>query len=144
MFSNYTWSDYGTVTTLVIAGYYLVIAGLYYRTEIKNLMSGKIKFKSKNISDDYTTPGEMDEAEWDELEAVVDELKSSVFDQAGTEVTKEELLLQLSTRVANYGGLRRPACRVAVNQYIVQHAQESCGIAFSEKELDAAWGKLSR
>ncbi|MNK11818.1 hypothetical protein D3C87_298670 [compost metagenome] len=144
MLNNYTWSDYLTAAAILIAGYYLVIGGLYYRTEIKNLLSGKIKFKSRNISEDYTAPGEREEMDFDELEAVVGDLKSSVFDQAGEEVTKSELLTQLKDRVANYGGLRRPAYRVAVNHYIIQHAQESCGVAFSESELDAVWNKLPR
>jgi hypothetical protein len=143
MLSKFTWSDYVAVVAILGGAYYLIIAIRYYRKEMTGILSGKLKFKQK-ISDGYTAPGELEEADFDELEAVVVDLKRSVLEQAGTSATKEQLLLQLKQRLANYDGLRQPAYRVAVNHYIMQHAQEICGVAFSEGELDAAWKTLPR
>lgn len=144
MLNKFTWSDYLSAVAIAVLIYYIVIAALYYRTEIKNIISGKTRLRRKEISDDDTAPGEMDEADFDELEAVVAGLKRSTLEQAGTDVNKDQLLLQLKQRLANYDGLRRPAYRVAVNHYIIQHAKEICGVAFSEEELDAAWKTLPR
>lgn len=144
MLSKFTWSDYLGAMGVLVLIYYVVIAALYYRTEIKNILSGKFKFRTKNISDGNAAPGELEEADFDELEAVVADLKRSTLEQAGLNATKDQLLLQLKQRLASYDGLRRPAFRVAVNNYIIQHSKEICGVAFSERELDAAWDSLPR
>lgn len=144
MLNKFTWSDYlGTVAIAALI-YYLIIAALYYRLEIKNILSGKFKPRTKEISDGSAASDGMDEADFDELEAVVADLKRSTLQQAGTNVNKDQLLLQLKQRLANYDGLRRPASRVAVNHYIIQNAKEICGVAFSEEELDGAWKTLPR
>lgn len=144
MLNKFTWSDYLSAVTIAVLIYYIVIAALYYRAEIKNILSGKFKLKAKEISGDDTAPGEMEEADFDELEAVVAGLKRSTLEQAGADANKDQLLRQLKQQLANYDGLRRPAYRVAVNHYIIQHAKEICGVAFSEEELDAAWKTLPR
>lgn len=145
MLDNYSWSDYITAMAILIAGYYLVIGAIYYRTEVRDLLSGKIKFNRKKIAEHPSTAdeGEYDE-EFERLEAVVGDLKRSVLEQAGKEATKDQLLSQLKKRLANYDGLRRPAYRVAVNNAIIQNSKEICGVVFSEEELDAAWGTLPR
>lgn len=86
----------------------------------------------------------MDMADFDELEAVVADLKRSVLEQAGKETSKNQLLVQLKQRLANYTGLRQPAFRTALNHFIMQNAKEICGVDFTEKELDAAWRELPR
>ena len=144
MLNKFTWSDYLSAVAIAVLIYYMVIAALYYRTEIKDIISGKTRLRRKEISDDDTAPGEMEEADFDELEAVVAGLKRSTLEQAGTDANKDQLLRQLKQQLANYDGLRRPAYRVAVNHYIIQHAKEICGVAFSEEELDAAWKTLPR
>lgn len=144
MLNKFTWSDYLSAVAIAVLIYYMVIAALYYRTEIKDIISGKTRLRRKEISDDDTAPGEMEEADFDELEAVVAGLKRSTLEQAGADANKDQLLRQLKQQLANYDGLRRPAYRVAVNHYIIQHAKEICGVAFSEEELDAAWKTLPR
>lgn len=144
MLSRFTWSDYLSAVAVLVIIYYLVITALYYRSEIKNILSGKFKPGTKKLSDDNTASDGMDEADFDKLEAVVADLKRSTLQQAGTNTNKDQLLLQLKQRFANYDGLRRPAFRVAVNHYIIKHAKEICGVAFSEEELDAAWKTLPR
>ncbi len=144
MLSRFTWTEYVAAVAILTGAYYLVIAALYYRTEIKDIVSGKFKFRTKNISAGNTVPGELEEADFDELEAVVADLKRSTLEQAGTNATKDQLLLQLKQRLANYDGLRRPAFRVAVNNYIIREAKDICGVAYSESELDEAWNTLPR
>ena len=143
MLGKISWSNYLEAVALLIAGYYVVIGILYYRAEIKQILNGKFKRKQK-ISGDDTAPGEMEAADFDELEAVVADLKNDVLEQAGKEATKDQLLLQLQQRLANYGGLRRPAYRVAINHFIIEKAKDICGVAYSEDELEAAWRKLPR
>lgn len=144
MLSKFTWTDYLSAVALLVIIYYVIITALYYRTEIKNILSGKFEKKTKDISDSSAASDGMDEADFDELEAVVADLKRSTLQQAGTNTNKDQLLLQLKQRLANYDGLRRPAFRVAVNHYIIEHAKEICGVAFSEDELDGAWKTLPR
>jgi hypothetical protein len=44
--------------------------------------------------------------------------------------------MQLKERLASFAGLRQPACRVALTNYIVRYAKTFCGVVFSEQELE--------
>ena len=48
MLSKFTWSDYLIAAAILIALYYLVVAITFYRAEIRNLLSGKVRFKIKS------------------------------------------------------------------------------------------------
>lgn len=145
MISNITWGEYLAAIAVLTGGYYLVIAGVFYRRGISRVLAGKFSIKNlKRSSDQPATRSSEEEVAFGELEAVVGDLKRSVLEQAGNGVSKSQLLLQLKDRLANYGGLRQPACREAVNEFIIDHAKETCGVVFSEGELDEAWRTLPR
>lgn len=70
------------------------------------------------------------------------DLRSGILEKAGKDVGKAALLTQLQLRLTNYGGLRHPAYRAAVNNFIIRDAAECCGVDFSEEELNRAWEAL--
>lgn len=143
MLNKFTWGDFLLAATILMTAYYVVVAILFFRSEIRDLLSGKTKIKSKDISEDYTDPGEMEDADFDELESVVANLKISIREQAGNQASKVDLLRHFQQELANYDGLHRPAYRVAINHSIIEEAKASCGISFTEKELDAAWESMA-
>ncbi len=117
-----------------------------------------IKNKKNNQKDDglFNPDNEEDEADagqgnashnihsFDELERLVTEIRHSILDKAGKNISKEALLAQLSERLNNYGGLRQPAYRVALTNFIIEQSENICGVSFSEEELEEAWEKLPR
>jgi hypothetical protein len=139
MLSNITWKEYVelVVTTLLI--YYCYIAVRYYLEDLKRILKGRFKIPAA-ANEPAKDPAAGDTVE--ELHAVVNDLKYAVLDKAGKETGKGELLARLKFRLANYAGLQKPAFRVAINNYIILHAQEICGIAFSADELNTAWDSL--
>lgn len=135
LFNGISWSTFLLTAGTVTVTYYGVIGALYYKKEISTLLSGK-----RGASD------EMDQKEmeggdgsFEQLEAVVLDLRSNILEEAGQTVSKEDLLGRLQNRLTNYDGLRHPAYRAAVNNFIIRDAAASCGVDFSEEELNSAW-----
>lgn len=149
MLKGITWGHYLAAAAVIILVWYAIVAVLYYRKQIKEILKGKYILPAtvgKAVAEDY----EDEEAfidprsSFDELEDTVTDIKESILETAGKEATKDELLGQFKTRLANYGGLRQPAFRMAINNFIIQHSESICGVAFSEQELDEAWETLPR
>jgi len=148
MFKTITWSNYATALALLIALWYGIILLAYYRKEIFNLISGKYKIptrkKKQQSKEDLEETADEDENTFEELEGIVTDIRHGILEEAGKGAGKEVLLTQLKERLANYGGLRQPAFRVAINNFIIQYAESICGVAFSEDELNEAWDTLPR
>jgi hypothetical protein len=147
MFKSITWSNYFTAVVILLALWYGIIILVYYRKEVFNLISGKYKLPFKKKQQKAVTADEEEpeqEHTFEELEGIVTDIRHSILEVAGKQASKETLLSQLKSRLAFYGGLRQPAFRVAINNFIIQYAAEICGVAFSEDELNEAWETLPR
>ncbi len=146
MFKSITWSNYFTAVVILLALWYGIIILVYYRKELFNLLNGKYQIptrKKKQQTSEEDIPEE-GEHTFEELEGIVTDIRHSIFEKAGNNAGKAELLMQLKARLANYGGLRQPAFRVAINNFIIQHAESICGVVFSEDELNEVWQTLPR
>lgn len=134
MFRFITWGEYFIGLSVVLAVYYILLAAFCYRREIANLIKGGITHQenSTNKNNDI-----------EDLEQVVREV-NGILEKAGKEAGKSELLEQLKDRLASFAGLRHPAYRVAITNYIIRYAKTFCGVAFSEEELEEVWEALLR
>lgn len=143
MLEEISWGTYLTAFAVLAAVYYAVVGVLYYRNEINGFLKGKFKDKDEAVGDG---PKAMEasgaKGGFDELEETVASLRN-ILEQAGKQASKEELLEQLNATLASYDGLRQPAFRNAIRNFIVINAESHCGIAFSEEELEAAWKDFS-
>lgn len=146
-----SWQHYLIGVVTVITGYYLFIGIRYYRKDLSGLLQGKSRFGEEDEADfleyeddEEQKPEQENNELLHELELLVNDIRAGILEKAGKEATKEQLLEQLQEKVAGFGGLHRPAYRYALNNYIIQHFQKQCGVAFSEEELDAAWESLPR
>ena len=124
-----TWGNYIAGSAALLACYYAVVLLAYYRSEIQSLITGSLK------QGHSATVADAPEAQFEELESIVHEI-DGILEQAGKEATKDQLLPQLKRKLANYGGLRIPAYRVAVFNHITTQAEELCGVRISAKELE--------
>lgn len=141
MLSNVSWSEYLVGMGLLLTAYYLFVTLKYYRQELKEIISGKFP-KGKIRQPNNFPEGSMLDSSFEELEMVVNDLRYSVFEKAGKGADKQLLFDQLKARLVNYQGLNKSAYRVAINNFIMQHAKEICGVVFSEEELDEGWHSL--
>lgn len=133
MLSNVSWSEYLIGIGLLLAAYYLFVILKYYKHELKEIISGK---STKRKEPENFPERFMQESSFDELETVVNDLRYDILEKAGRGADKQILLSQIKARLANYENLQQPAYRVAINNYIMQHAKEICGVVFSEEELN--------
>lgn len=149
MLEKITWIEYLTTTAITTGGYYLLVGGLYYRKELKELVQpGRIKFtKAPTLADTAYVSQELDEDEEDEafelLNLVVDDVRG-VMKEAGQEVGKEALLMLLQTTLTNYEGLPRSAYHDTLNDIIIEQSKELCGVVLSAAELEEVWNALPR
>nr|WP_067054229.1 hypothetical protein [Mucilaginibacter sp. L294] len=147
MLKSISWTDYFTAVAILAAIWYGIIALAFYRKEISDFLKGKYKFpirKKANPAEVETNEDNKEDHSFEELEGIVTDIRHSILEEAGNKANKDELLTQLMNRLANYGGLRQPAFRVALNNFIIQYGESICGVAFSEEELDEAWETLPR
>lgn len=138
------WTEYLTIMGILVLAWYGVMIPFFYREEIKDLLSGKRFKKGKVIVRKREEAVMEDDNSLAELEGLVEDIRHSILVKAGKEVGKEALLTRLKERLTNYGGLHKPAYRVALNNFIINQAKELCGVAFKEEELEEAWKELLR
>lgn len=139
MISELTWSQYLVGTGALLILYYLGVAGWYYRQEVKHLLM------RKPAVPESTSPPEEEEHDflsYDALKEVASQIRQGILEEAGNHAGKQALLMRLKAILASCGGLRQPASRGAINQYIIQQAESLCGIRFTEEELEQEWNTL--
>lgn len=143
MFTTVSWKEYLLAIVIVLVVYYVCLGLKYYREEIKALLAGKFPKRIATGDNPYQPDlNGRDDSEMDELEYITNDLRYAIFEKAGKQVGKSELLQLLEDRLADYNGLYKPAFRVAINNYIIQHAKEICGVTYHEHELNSAWDRL--
>jgi len=129
MFSSILWGDYITWTGGILLCYYAGLALVYYRTEIRSLL---LTGKEKRSGDNYdASPEDISEMS----SRIIDEIHS-IFQEAGLGASKPELLQSINAVLASYGGLRIPAYRSAMYDYIIREGKTICGVGIREDELE--------
>lgn len=140
MLEQFTWMDFIMMILISVTIYYTFIVAVYYRNNVMRFFKGRGKAElaygyDEDVVDTFSG--------FDELEETVEDIRHKILEKAGKEASKTELLEQIRERLANYDGLRRPAYRIALTNFIIQNAESICGITFSEEELDEEWDSLS-
>lgn len=145
MLETITWKEYFAAIGILATAYYLIISIRFYKKEIRALLSGRIGLPRRVQKDngELVTDGSKKADPFEELEAVVADLHG-ILGRAGKGTDKAMLLEQMRPLLSSYTGLREPAYRVAVTNFIITHAEELCGAVFSEEELEEEWRTLLR
>lgn len=137
MLEAISWKEYLMGTGIVALGYYAVVISIYYKNDVRTLLSGRFPDKAeKKGKVDWSEEGSKDPME--ELETVVSDIRS-ILEGAGKNAGKAEVLDRTSRILQNYSGFREPAYRVAIRNFLIQHSEEICGLEFSDGELEAYW-----
>ncbi len=142
MLEAITWNSYFSTLAISITAYYLIIICIYYRKELRSLVSGKARqFNPTGQQENErqlsrTEPTETDRFE--ELEITVAELQG-ILGRAGKMTDKNQLLRQLSQVLSSHPGLRDPAYRVAIGNYLSENIPKLTRHHISESELEAIW-----
>ncbi|MFB9840914.1 hypothetical protein [Mucilaginibacter ginsenosidivorans] len=133
MISKITWSEYWIAVVLCLIAYYLIVLLKYYGPQVKEFI-----FKQANNGSSSSLYDDS-EADINELEDVVRDLRYAIFERAALPLDKTVILKQLKQRLSGYRGLGKPAFRVALNNQIILQAKEVCGLSISAAELNSTW-----
>lgn len=144
MLEAITWNSYFSTLAIGITAYYLIIIGLYYPKDLRSLISGKSfhfnptgqQEKERQLS----RPDPKDTDRFEELEITVAELQG-ILGRAGNMTDKKLLLKQLSEVLSSHPGLRDPAYRVAIGNYLSENIPKQTRHNFSESELETIWNE---
>jgi hypothetical protein len=112
MFTGISWGDYFIGAAITLGCYYFIVIICCYRKEISGLFTG-----NRNSASQSSKIKPEDSVE--ELEQMVSGI-NGILVAAGKEAGKSELLTGLKERLASFAGLRQPAYRVALTNYIIK------------------------
>lgn len=133
MLSKITWSEYWIAVVLCLIAYYLIVLLKYYGPQVREfILKQERNGSTASLYDDS-------EAEINELEDVVRDLRYAVFEHGAVPPNKTVILKQLKQRLSGYQGLGKPAFRIALNNQIILQAKEVCGLIISAAELNRTW-----
>lgn len=145
MLQHITWTQYISVLVILLIIYYLIYFIRFHRKGYTRLLD---KLEQGEVSDleEEEIEKEKNEAEelLNQLELLVNRIRSGVLEKAGTEATKDQILAGISKEVASFGGLSQPAYQHALNNYIIEHSMKICGVEISEDDLQRTWNELPR
>lgn len=132
MLQSISWGNYLEGAGLLLVCYYMLAGAAFYASDVKELFAGRRRvLKTTGPKHQDMTDGT---ATFDSLSNIVHEI-DGILEQAGAGAAKEQLLAELKGKLAGYGGLERPAFRVALINHIISHTEAICGIRLSEQEL---------
>lgn len=131
MLEAVSWKMYIEGAAAILGCYYGGVGAVYYRTELKNLFTGKKKEPSQKAA---TQQGSYLQTSFDELERLVKDIDQILAD-AGYKPEGEVLLTRLQSVLDANAQLLTPAYRVAVLNHITTKAKEICGVRIDESDL---------
>jgi hypothetical protein len=138
MLRQVSWQIFFTVTGILLAIYYAIIALIYYRIEIaaflrspkkwKNLFRKPSASKNKTNTDDFSDSAST-------LKKEVDQLILSAY---YGKTNKEDLFFSLKEHLENYGRLPE-SFRLAINDHIQSAGEKNGSFHFTAEELSMLW-----
>ncbi|WP_333624245.1 hypothetical protein [Sphingobacterium siyangense] len=145
MLQQITWTQYISAMVILLVIYYLIYFIRFHRKVYTRLLD-KLEQGHVDDLDEEEIKNEQKEAEelLNQLELLVNRIRSGVLEKAGTEATKDQILEGISKEVASFGGLSQPAYQHALNNYIIEHSIKICGVEISEDDLQRTWNELPR
>jgi len=160
---NISWPTYFAVIGTLLLIYWFIIGSIYYRKDIKILLSGKRPtmqathaaainpFEASQqifaapetsgdapfIADDDETPS----AEFPLVYALADEVKAFIGEAAQKHMIKQEMAQGIHSLFLRepYIQLQTKAFRVAINNVVAMEAEQQCDIIFTDQEVEALW-----
>lgn len=133
MLEAITWKTYLAAVAAAGGIYYLSIGLIYSRAKIRRIIQGEAIEESEEL----VVGG------FEELDELTEKIRHSILEEAGNGASKAELLVQFREQLADYGGLRQPAFRVALTNFLIQKSESICGVSFTTEELNQEWDKLT-
>lgn len=129
MIKQISWNDYFSTVALVLIVYYLIVVVYFFRAEIGNLLSGNLSSRTESGNDQYSEDISNSSAQ------IVHKI-SDILKIHGVNARKDILLTELRDVLNGYAGMKMPAYRNAILDYVVRESRQVCGVEISVIELE--------
>jgi len=156
MFTQISWSNYITVVALLLAGYYLIIGYLYYRSDILNLLLGRkiIQFGNTSLTATQTDPLHKPVLRFNKahvenafekqnlfpaVQSLSDEIQAFLNEAGRNKLNKEDVLPPLQLLLAKYPILKDSSFQESMQNIIETECIANCSIHLSEEDLNKLW-----
>jgi hypothetical protein len=146
MFNSISWQGYWIFLAILLAGYYLVIYLLYFRSDFSIKPAGNrrlwtpVEQGGAGQSSLFPSAAAAGTPEVDLLaSACVDELGAYFREASRSKTTKEELLFALTQLLSKYPSLPLSEYIVSINNLIRSEAEHHCSIHISSEEVVSVW-----
>jgi len=163
-FIHIDWPHYFETLAILVVLYWLVVAVIYFRREVKDFLRGKkrnsghpmnIDSPFKESEDAEQTSLFDDEREEQEegnatsvredrfplLYSMADEIRDLILQAGESGMVRGELIGALQSLIGKeqYLSLNDAQYRVAINNLVAVEAEQQCGIHFDADELNQLW-----
>lgn len=148
MLSSISWSQYITLLSIVLIGYYFYIGYKYFRWEILGLIGVK-KIEADNfetpvaeLKKQFTVSNHSDFMPKDStdniFQAFADELKAYLY-EASPSAPKEEIIFALQQVISKYPVIKNIESRVAINEFILGETEKHYQGLLHKDDLLQIW-----
>lgn len=144
MLQNITWTQFIVAMVSLAILYYIGYFIKFHWHGFIDRFNKESETYESELFNETENQNQKDNFALDELEKLVNKIKTGILEKAEEKATKEELLIMISNRVAGYDGLHQTAYRYALNNYIIQHSKALAGVEIEEEELEELWKNLPR
>ena len=136
MLKSITWAEYISFITALALVYYAFIIFLYYKSEIKLLLSGKIHLIALPTGRKLNSPnsGVSTEPQHSTTE-LINILSATIQSAASNFSSKTELIEVLKDNLDGHAQLQDDVSRGTIINFITRESRNQCSIHLSEEDL---------
>lgn len=158
MLTNISWGTYATAVALLLTGWYAFVGFRFYFTDVKDILSGKRKFRTagqRSLTLDEaplperetpstnheisTSAFAVEDPTFNDVDAVIEKLKSTIADAAQRRVQKEELLAYLQLILQEFPTVKNSPFRESVSEFIASQCNTTDTITMTPEEAERLW-----
>ena len=155
MFTNISWGNYVLVVVLLVASWYLFVGFRFYLEDIKDIATGKLKFKfrsfpevqsnfgSQGSSDSLSTQSYAAESDqtFQDVDNLVEKLKNVIADAGQRKLVKQEFMDYLTLVFTDYPSVKNSPFRSSVSELIVSECDKLEAIHLTQEEVEELWNE---
>ncbi|MDX2001784.1 MAG: hypothetical protein SFW35_05105 [Chitinophagales bacterium] len=153
MFTNISWTEYLFAIAVALVIYYSFVGVRYFPKELKELVTGKIKFRFRPAVSGYDDDGNgmavtsgpdaktnsEEEDAFAEVEELIGRLKEAIANASRKKYVLQEFRHYLQLLLREYPNIKNSDLRSSINELIVSECERHGVVALSEEEADMLW-----
>ncbi|HEX8331184.1 MAG TPA: hypothetical protein VF622_01110 [Segetibacter sp.] len=140
MINSISWASYGYALTISLFIYYLIIGFVYYKDDIRQLLSGRQSALQFTKGEYMPAPSaEGDKGLFSIVQNLADEIEAFFQEASGQNYGKGELLSSIRLLVSKYPVVASTSYETYINSIIKKNIQVYCSITIGDDDIKGVW-----